>query len=89
MSRLSGRLHELIMRSQSILSTIIVCIPSSHSADGRTYAREEIPLRSERYHCVSQVVKANGGRLTGSEGIMALQSPEMRALYDLKVFVVS
>jgi len=23
-----------------------------------------------------------------SEGIMALQSPEMRALYDLKVFVV-
>jgi uridine kinase len=23
------------------------------------------------------------------EGIMALQSPEMRALYDLKVFVVS
>lgn len=25
----------------------------------------------------------------GSEGIMALQSPEMRALYDLKVFVVS
>ena len=29
--------------------------------------------------------------LTGglSEGIMALQSPELRALYDLKVFVVS
>jgi hypothetical protein len=62
--------------------------PAHSCTDGRTYAGKEVPVRSECHNCVCEL-SAHRRWLMGSEGIMALQSPEMRALYDLKVFVVS
>ena len=54
----------------------------------RANARETVHLRSERDHCVPSSLRSARLALRRSEGIMALQSPELRSLYDLKIFVV-
>ena len=64
-----------------------------HAPAERFYA-ERMPEKKYLYgskcdHCVRGSLLLHYSLLKPlSEGIMALQSPEMRALYDLKVFVV-
>ena len=55
-------------------------------SDERTNAGEEVLVRSQRDHRVR--CEHLHRSADNSEGIMALQAPEMRGLYDLKVFVV-